>query len=162
MGIMSKGLQFATKLRIMITMHSDTNNTLQEIRALGKKLTKTRKAIVEMLCSAHCLLTAPDIQENLRKKGISVNKTSVYRELEFLINRNIIQQVNISSGAVHYESALHPHHHHLVCKGCGDITGIDIQELEEHVQNVETRAQQRGFVVQNHSLEFYGVCADCK
>ena len=143
-------------------MYTVIDNTFQEIRAQGKKLTKTRRAVIEMLCLSHRLLTAPDIQERLNQKGIAVNKTSVYRELEFLTSKKIIQQVSISPGVTHYESALHSHHHHLVCTDCGNITDIDTKDLEKQVQNIKTKARQQGFAVQNHSLEFYGLCANCK
>jgi len=143
----------------MLTM---IDNTFQEIKAQGKKLTKTRRAVIKMLCRSHRLLTAPEIQEKLNQQGISVNKTSVYRELEFLTSQKVIQQVSISPGVTHYESALRSHHHHLVCTGCGDATDIDTKELEKHVQNIQTKAQQQGFRVRDHSLEFYGLCANCK
>ena len=143
-------------------MRTIVENTFQEIRSQGKKLTKTRKAIIEMLCRSHRLLTAFEIQENLNMQGIAVNKTSVYRELEFLVSRKIIQQVSIAPGVTHYESALNSHHHHLVCTGCEGVVDIDAKEFEEQVHSIEARVKQKGFVVKNHLLEFYGLCANCK
>jgi Fe2+ or Zn2+ uptake regulation protein len=142
-------------------MNSDTSKILVGIRKQGKKITKTRKAIIEMLCSSHILLTAPEIQERLKTLEISVNKTSVYRELEFLLSQKLIQEVHIKPRVTHYESALHPHHHHLVCTGCGDTKDIETNEFEKTMQQVEYKAAQQGFAVKEHSLEFFGTCASC-
>lgn len=143
-------------------MHNDIECIFKELRQQGKKLTKTRKAIIEMLCCSHKLLTAPEIQSKLKKLEINVNKTSVYRELEFLLDQVYIQEVNITPGVTHYESTLHPHHHHLVCTGCGDTKDIETQEFEKPMKSIEARALQKGFMVEDHSIEFYGRCANCK
>lgn len=143
-------------------MNKDMDSILKEIRIQGKKLTKTRKAIVEMLCSGHKLLTATEILSKLEELDIHVNKTSVYRELDFLLSQKIIQEVTIAPGIAHYESALYPHHHHLVCSGCGDIKDIETQEFEKPMQNIEHRALKQGFAVEDHSIEFYGRCLNCK
>jgi len=133
-----------------------------DIRKKGKRLTRARKAIIKMLLSSHALLTAPEINANLKKAGISVNKTSVYRELEFLLQNKIVQAVNISSDVAHYESALHPHHHHITCKSCGQIKDVGTEELDSSMQKLEKRIESLGFEVSDHSLEFFGLCPDCK
>ena len=143
-------------------MTSDTDHILDEISSQGKKITKTRKAVVRMLCSSHNLMTAPEIQENLKKAGITINKTSVYRELDSLKHMGVVQEVNIHPGVTHYESALHPHHHHLVCRGCGNAEDIETEEFERPMKEVEEKALKQGFVVNDHSFEFFGLCASCK
>jgi len=138
------------------------DNILSQISSRGKKLTKTRKAVVEMLCDSHNLLTAPEIQERLKVLGVSINKTSIYRELDFLISMGIIKEVNIQPRVTHYESALHPHHHHLVCIGCGNTKDIETSEFEKPMHVLEKKALQQGFTVKDHSMEFFGLCANCK
>jgi Fe2+ or Zn2+ uptake regulation protein len=123
-------------------MHSDVNNVYEDIRSQGKKLTKTRKAVIEMLVSSHNLLTAIEIQEQLNSLGI--------------------QEVTIKPGVTHYESALLPHHHHITCKSCGEIKDIDTKELDVSIQTLEKKIASQGFSVSEHSLEFYGLCSKCE
>lgn len=161
-GINENILTNATRLRIIPTMHIIVEEVFKEIKTKGKKLTQTRKAIVEMLCGSHSLLTAPQIQQKLQELGISMNKTSVYRELEFLVKNNIAKAVVLGSGITHYESAFHSHHHHLTCTNCGNTDEIETNELEQPMTKIEAKAKEKGFVVKDHSLEFYGLCINCK
>lgn len=137
-------------------------NVYSDIRKKGKKLTLTRRAIIEMLLSSHTLLSAPEIQGKLEDLGISVNKTSVYRELQFLLNHKIIQEVSLKSGVTHYESALLPHHHHVTCTSCGESKDIDTKSLDDSLGKLEKEITSQGFSVSEHSLEFYGLCPKCK
>jgi Fur family transcriptional regulator, ferric uptake regulator len=136
-------------------------DVLENIHEKGNKLTKTRKAMVDMLVSSHNLLTAPQIQEELEKLGINLNKTTIYRELDYLQKNKIIQEVNIKPGIVHYESALLPHHHHVTCKTCGLIKDVDAGELDKLIEIFEKKIESQGFRVLEHSLEFYGLCKKC-
>lgn len=143
-------------------MHILIEEVLKNIKSQGKKLTQTRKAIIEMLCGSHSLLTAPQIQQRLQELGISINKTSVYRELEFLIANNIAKEVVLSSGATHYESAFHAHHHHITCTNCSTTEEIETNELEQPMTKIEAKARKRGFYVKDHTIEFFGLCINCK
>ena len=109
-------------LHIMIDVEHITNDIFARIRSKGKKLTRIRKAIIRMFnVPAHAILTATEIKSNLKASGLDVNKTTVYRELQFLLDNSIIGEVSVKTGVTHYESALYPHHHHITCNSCGDI-----------------------------------------
>jgi Fe2+ or Zn2+ uptake regulation protein len=132
-----------------------------EIRGQGKKLTKTRRELVRLFANEHQLLTAAQIHEHLLKHGIRVNKTTVYRELAFLVKQKMIAEVSIQPGLMHYENARQPHHHHVTCLNCGKIAEIVPTEFEQPIQQVTQRLNIQGFQITRHQLEFYGRCHAC-
>jgi Fe2+ or Zn2+ uptake regulation protein len=59
-------------------------NTIHNtIKTLGGRLTKTRKAIIEILSDNHCFLTKAEIVQKLQDKKIKPDRTTFYRELLF-------------------------------------------------------------------------------
>lgn len=132
--------------------------TLSNIREKGFRVTKVRKEIIKIFAEASQPLSTKNVTELLSKSGITLNKTTVYRELQFLLLNRYITEVYIYPNDKTYEPSDLMHHHHLVCIRCGDIDNITnclAEKLEETVQ------KKKGFKITRHSLEFYGTCADC-
>ena len=129
----------------------------KKIKISGGRLTKVKKAIVSILFENQCLLSKIDITERLYKRKITPNRSTIYRELQYLIKHNIILKNTISG--VDYLEIPQDHHHHLVCVKCNAIKKIDIGR---HLKNQEKQIrQQNKFNITKHSLEFYGYCREC-
>jgi Fur family ferric uptake transcriptional regulator len=105
-----------------------------------------------------------EIMDLLAKRGNEVNKTTVYRELDFLLSEQIIKNVQIDSSTEYYELADREHHHHLVCTNCKkilDFTPSDSAEKEMHALITDLE-QKTGFQVDEHSFELFGRCERCR
>jgi len=134
-------------------------NILKGLREQGHRVTKIRREIVGMLEDTKVPLAAPEILEVLKKKKLDANKTTVYRELEFLVEQNIAQEVEFGDKKKRYEIS-DKHHHHVVCVECKQVEDVDLQA---DLDGVEKKiAKQKGYKIINHSLEFFGLCANCK
>ncbi|RJR28920.1 transcriptional repressor [Candidatus Microgenomates bacterium] len=136
--------------------------TVESLRLKGKKITPTRLEIIKQFSGEHKILSASDILNLLSIKNISVNKTTVYRELAFLVKNKIVREVSVANRTMHYESALLPHHHHAICRACGDTVNVMAEDLEALVDKALRKIKKTGFVVSDHSLEFFGKCVNCK
>jgi Fe2+ or Zn2+ uptake regulation protein len=124
------------------------------------RMTPARRALFEIFLNTTKPLSVAKIITDLFDKDIRVNKTTVYRELEFLLHQGIVSEVFINSGKKFYESAETKHHHHLICKRCGIIEDV---VLENDLGYEEIKIEkENGFKIQNHSLEFFGLCINCK
>ncbi|MDQ5902351.1 MAG: Fur family transcriptional regulator, ferric uptake regulator [Patescibacteria group bacterium] len=132
---------------------------LQELKTKGIRLTRSRKALISFLVAAHAPRAIPEIQTSFQKEGIVFHKTTLYRELEFLINEGIVKEV-IVSGEKRYYELVGEHHHHTVCLSCGDIRDIVFRENLLPIE--QALSQEDGFQVLEHSLEFFGLCRMCK
>jgi Fe2+ or Zn2+ uptake regulation protein len=132
---------------------------LEKIKADGHRLTKVRKAMVKILASQGCLLTALDIQQKLKKLQARADRSTVYRELCFLLKEKIIRKIQLGDDKTYYEIST-GHHHHLICNKCSKVQKIVIGEpLKAQEKKIN---QKEKFKVLSHSLEFYGLCRKCR
>jgi Fe2+ or Zn2+ uptake regulation protein len=135
----------------MTTIHKVT-------RLSGGRLTKIKKAIVNILSEDRCLLSKTELVKKLKIKNICPDRSTIYREL-LLLTKNSVIIKNTIFGVDYYEIP-EDHHHHLVCIGCNSINKVGIGN---HLVNQEKIiAEKNKFEIINHSLEFYGYCVHCK
>jgi Fe2+ or Zn2+ uptake regulation protein len=113
--------------------------------------TKARKAIIKIFEDSPLPLTAQEVN-----KIISVNKTTIYRELDFLVKQNLLTQINFGDGLTRFEK-IKDHHHHLICDKCGKVEEV---VLDESI--LFQPANKVNFTVTRHSLEFFGQCGNCR
>jgi Fe2+ or Zn2+ uptake regulation protein len=124
------------------------------------KITKVRSGIVTRFTQAKSPIAAKDLLEYFHQQGMKINKTTVYRELAFLLSENIIKEIEFGEGQKRYELEDFKHHHHLICLKCRKVEDV---ELKTDLNKEETRfLKENGFKVVNHSLEFFGYCKNCQ
>lgn len=120
--------------------------------------TKTREALFDALSQSQAPKSVPEIQALFAKKKLFLNKTTVYREIENLVKRGILNKVQLSETRVSYEIA-GDHHHHFVCQECDQVTELSF--CEPTLKKVETLLAQQGKHVLHHNFEFFGICETC-
>lgn len=131
------------------------------LRTQGHKITKNRTAILEFLSSKTEPISADEILLHIQTEHQTVNKTTIYRELFFLFDKNFIHEVEFGDGKKRYEIALNrPHHHHIICVNCGKVKDIPLEkELEGQEKMIEEVTKYK---LTSHMLEFFGLCENCK
>jgi Fur family ferric uptake transcriptional regulator len=138
---------------------SSINTIISEIKAEGHRLTKVRLAMLKILAKTKLPLNSATISTKLNALNVGANRTTVYRELVFLVENNIIKKIQFSDHKMYYEVCA-DHHHHLICNKCHKIQEI---VLGEHLERQEKQIyKQKNFQVISHSLEFYGLCQNCR
>lgn len=136
-----------------------TKKILTQLKTEGGRVTTLRRVILYTMEKLDTPLSALDILSRITEMGLSANKTTIYRELEFLLNKKIIETVQLRGREQKYE-LVGEHHHHLICEKCSEIQEMplsgDLDATEEKI------FKKFNFKVQSHSLEFYGLCAKCQ
>ncbi len=137
-----------------------SNQILSNLKSSGFRITTARRVIVELFSKSKVPLSAAEILADIQAANRTVNKTTVYRELEFLHEQKIIRQIDLLEGMKRYElMEEHGHHHHFVCTKCQKIKCI---EMENDLAAIERRIErQHGIKVTSHTLEFFGICSKC-
>lgn len=108
---------------------------LTQLKNKGYKITKARSLIIEVFLNRPTPITALDLIEAFRSAHIPANKTTIYREIAFLLEQKIIKEVEFGEGIKRYEIAGDAHHHHLVCIKCKKIEDVDIKaDLQKQEQ----------------------------
>jgi Fur family ferric uptake transcriptional regulator len=138
-----------------------SQDTLAALRASSGRNGQAQRAIVDVLGSRACCLTAQELYDELRASGKHIGLASVYRVLESLSELGLVQRIDLGSGVARFEAA-HPggeHHHHLVCDDCGKVEAFSDNRLEDALTRLE---RQSGFAVATHEVVLHGACADCR
>ena len=128
-----------------------------QLRENGYKVTQGRISILEIFSKHHIPLNAEDVSKYM--KGGKVDVATVYRTLKSFEEKGILKRVDLRTDSVYFELNDH-HHHHLVCKKCGDIEDVDICEIDRLNEKVLKRSSKFKVILE-HSLEFFGVCESC-
>ena len=130
---------------------------LERLAQLRQRITRARRAVVEGLCAADGPVTVRQLHARLH----AVDLVTVYRTLNWLVELGIARQVAAVPGAERFELASdEPHVHHLHCERCGRLATAAVCGLDEAVFSRIRRAY--GFAVTGHTLNFRGLCADCR
>ena len=138
-------------------------------RRRGYRITEPRRAILDVLSNTTEHLSAEDIYLAVHKVYPGIGLTTVYRTLELLVNLGLISKFQFGDGRSRYEliedSQPASHHHHLICRNCHRIIDYsDFMEEEiEFLNGVKQRLSQKfNFKINNHIIQFYGLCEDCR
>ncbi|MFA6511635.1 MAG: Fur family transcriptional regulator [Patescibacteria group bacterium] len=122
----------------------------------GFRATPAKIALLDVLQRAKKPLSIEAIQELLPS---SINQATVYRTLHDFHARGIVRHVDLHHGHQHYEIADAKEHHHIMCKKCGKVKDVATCVMQQLQKNV---LKQSGFAeINEHTMEFYGVCAVC-
>jgi len=119
-----------------------------------------RRALLELLDSQSCALSALEIEDALRAGRRPVGRASIYRILDELERLHLVQKVQVGQAMARYEPirAGDEHHHHLVCDSCGTVMPFTDSELEHAIQRLSRRVPMR---VAEHEIVLHGACQAC-
>lgn len=123
------------------------------------KNTRQRRAILDVLERSPCPVTAEEIAALVEKQVPGIALSTVYRNLERLVETGGVSRIALEDGVFHYESSSAPHGHYLICSECQKKIKLKHCPLESVSRQLE---QETGFLIQGHDLKLYGVCPDCR
>lgn len=95
----------------------------------------------------------------LRKKGLKVGLTTVYRNLQMMADSEEVDVVRREDGESIFRLCdADDHHHHLVCRSCGFTVELANDQLEKWAK---TLAKKHRFSDVTHDMELFGLCRTC-
>ncbi|MCL5797227.1 MAG: transcriptional repressor [Patescibacteria group bacterium] len=130
----------------------------EELRQVNLKVTPARLGVLAALESASSPLDAGNLTSYLSGHGIKVDRVTVFRIINILTDRGLAKPVLFDDGKLRYDYGSRPEHHHFVCEKCGRVEMVSncvLKPLEKKLQKT------KGFFIRRHSLEFFGLCAEC-
>ncbi|MBD0309222.1 MAG: transcriptional repressor, partial [Microcoleus sp. T1-bin1] len=114
-------------------------DALNRCQAMGMRLSRQRRFILELLWEAKEHLSAREIYDRLNKQAHSIGHTSVYQNLEALSREGIIECIERSEGRL-YGNVSDSHSH----VNCLDTTQILDVHVELPIELIEQIQQQTG------------------
>ena len=132
-----------------------------EIRASGKRMTRTRQAVLAVLESTKYPLSPAELYARLKKQNVAIDPATVYRNLSALKSIGLVRQIKLhQEEQFRYEMKEgREHHHHIRCRSCGKIEDLLLCPLKKLTSMIQRETR---FLVGDHSLEFSGWCPKCQ
>ena len=128
------------------------------LRAHGLRVTKPRLTVLDILTEGGHL-EVDDIARRARTRLDSVSTQAVYDVLGALSRAGLARRLEPAGSPARYEARVGDNHHHVVCRGCGDIADVDCAVGERPCL---TSSGAHGFEVDEAEVTFWGLCPACQ
>ena len=125
------------------------------------KFTIQREVILEMLYNSDEHLTPEKLHQLIQEKHPELNTgiATVYRTLSLLEDSEMVTSLSFGAQGKKYELGAKDHHDHIICTKCGNISEFVDEAIELRQEKI---AEELGFVMQEHSMQIYGICQSCQ
>ena len=132
---------------------------LTALERAGYRLTEPRREIAALIADRTGHFAAADIVEEARSRRLGIGRATVFRTLDALSEAGVVERIDLPSGEHAYLACEPTHHHHVVCKRCGQSRDVDDARVRSVVRDV---ARRTGYRIDDHRLELFGLCPDCQ
>ncbi|SCL36557.1 Fur family transcriptional regulator, ferric uptake regulator [Micromonospora pallida] len=134
------------------------STTEELLRSRGLRVTRPRLAVLDVL-AAGGHLEVEEIARRVRERLDSVSTQAVYDVLGALSRAGLSRRIEPAGSPARFEARAGDNHHHVVCRGCGDIADIDCAVgsapcLDPNIAH--------GFEVDEAEVTFWGLCPTCQ
>jgi Fur family ferric uptake transcriptional regulator len=138
-----------------------SQRALAELGSAGYRRGAARTRVIDFLDRQQCCVGAQEIHRELRSLGEPIGLASVYRVLDMLAAKRLVQRLDLGDGVARFEPVreAEDHHHHIVCDDCGKIEAFADERLETVIRDVE---ESSGYAVAAHDIVLRGACDACR
>ena len=126
-------------------------DALDRCQALGMRVSRQRRFILELLWQAQEHLSAREIYDRLNQQGKTIGHTSVYQNLEALSSQGIIECVERCDGRLY--GNISDSHSHVNCLDTNQIIDVHIELPEDLLKQIE---EKTGVEITDYRINFYG------
>lgn len=135
---------------------------LEALTLRGLRLTRQRRAVLEVIERSKSHLDVAAILERARCLDATVHKVTVYRTLETLKKHGLIDELDlmhVAGGGHFYESRGETNHAHATCLRCGRVQEVEMPALERLKGRI---AREIDMSISVARFELGGLCAACR
>ncbi|MEV1287173.1 Fur family transcriptional regulator [Micromonospora sp. NPDC049679] len=128
------------------------------LRSRGLRVTRPRLAVLGVL-SGGGHLEVDEIATRVRHRLDSVSTQAVYDVLGALSRAGLARRIEPAGSPARYEARTGDNHHHVVCRGCGEVADIDCALGAAPCLEPDA---VHGFTVDEAEVTFWGLCPACQ
>lgn len=132
---------------------------VKKLKEHNQKLTPQRLAIARILAESDGHPSVEMIYECLQKDFPTMSLATVYRNVLMIKSLGEVLELGFPDGSNRYDGNKPWPHPHVICVSCRKITDPDLTSLKDMSQEI---AQETGYHIHAHRLDFFGLCPDCK
>jgi Fur family peroxide stress response transcriptional regulator len=141
----------------------DPDTRLKELVAKLKernhRLTPQRLAVLKILAAGEGHPSVERIYEQIRPDFPMTSLATVYKTVTLLKEMDEVLELGFNNGGNRYDGSKPYPHPHLICTQCGAIQDLEVDALSDIPRQV---AQDTGYRIVSHRLDFFGICPTCQ
>lgn len=122
------------------------------------RMTRQRQVILEELRKVSSHPTADEVYDMVRRRLPRVSLGTVYRNLELLSERGMIQKLELGGTRRRFDGKADDHYH-VRCIRCGRLEDAPVESFTA-VEDALRGATD--YEILGHRLEFIGLCPQCR
>ena len=133
-------------------------NVISYLKENNIKVTKARKSILEIILTSKEAINANIIYDLLEKDGTKIDLSTVYRTLDLLESKKILNKFDLGNNMYNYTVNKNGHKHMIQCDLCNKEMVIDcpIPQIEEQIK------AKTGITLTESHVYLKGICRECK
>jgi Fur family peroxide stress response transcriptional regulator len=135
------------------------NQMVQKLRERGCRITPQRLAVLKILAVSEGHPSVEQIYEQVKPDFPTTSLATVYKTVSLSKELGEVLELGFSDGRNRYDGNKPYPHPHVVCIQCKKIIDPDLSSLADVADEL---AQETGFRIVNHRLDFFGICPDCQ
>jgi Fur family transcriptional regulator, ferric uptake regulator len=124
-----------------------------------RRNTWQKQAVRHALNEGSGFVSAQMLHTVLKNHGSSIGLATVYRALNELASSGEADSLQSSEGEMLYRACGQEHHHHLICRKCGETKEIEANLVESWAEEV---AKANGYSSPSHTIDIFGTCISCQ
>lgn len=131
------------------------------LRDRGERVTKARRAVLEVLANTDEHLTTDDIAARVAGLADGIHLATVYRALSTLSELGLVAHTHVGGGATFYQledPESEQTHAHAQCSECGTIIDIPVKEFRRLSQSLQLNFD---FTLVPEHAALLGTCLAC-
>ncbi len=128
------------------------------LKDAGSRITRARLATLNILLESEHALSRNELEEIIVKRGTPVEKVTVYRILDWLVEHHLAHKVTGQDRVWRFnaQAGVNGDHAHFNCRVCGQITCLQTRMAASELVDLP-----QGFVLQEADLTLQGICSNC-
>ena len=131
---------------------------LKKLKENGHKLTPQRLAVAKVLAHSNTHPSVEDIYKQLKGPFPTMSLATIYRNVMLLKSLGEVLELGFPDGSNRYDGNKPKPHPHVICVKCKKVIDPDLATLKDMTAEV---ADETGFKILTHRLDFFGLCSDC-
>ena len=131
---------------------------VKKLKENNHKLTPQRLAVARILARSEGHPNVEKIYERLQDDFPTMSLATVYRNVMLLKSLGEVLELGFPDGSNRYDGNKPYPHPHVLCVKCKKIIDPNLASLKDMTEEV---ADETGFKILTHRLDFFGICANC-
>jgi Fur family ferric uptake transcriptional regulator len=130
----------------------------QQLRGASLRVTAPRLAVLaEVHAQPHA--DVDRLAASVRERLGSVSTQAVYDVLRALTQAGLVRRIEPAGSPARFEARVGDNHHHVVCRGCGEVGDVDCAVGEAPCLEP---SNSNGFVIDEAEVTYWGTCPACR